>query len=127
MIHSAGLVVERVAPVERLPIPVLETLYLNSPLMTKTIWQRTIEYMTAGPCEVGIVTGKNALAALVEISGDSTNPHRCQIGTIRHTFGCQYPPILLDEGYYYYRNIIHRPKTYEELLNDFAVISQLLP
>lgn len=127
MIHDAGLVVERVAPVERLPIPVLETLYLNSPLITERIWQRTVEYMTKGPCEIGIVTGKNALSVLVEISGDSANPRKCLPGTVRHTFGCQYPPILLDEGYYYYRNIIHRPKTHTELLHDLAVIAQLFP
>ncbi len=75
--------------------------------------------------EIGIVRGNNALQRLVIVSGKETNPILCEENTIRRIFGWS-NRILLAEGYYFYGNVIHRPKNPQELKRDLAIARQFL-
>ncbi len=81
--------------------------------------------MEGEPGEVGIVEGPNALQELVRLCGKKTDPMRCEEGTIRRRFGWS-NRILLAEGYYFYGNVIHRPKNPRELERDLAIARQFL-
>ncbi len=75
--------------------------------------------------EIGIVKGHNALSRLVRITGKDTNPAKCEEGTIRKMFGWS-EPLLLHGRYYYFGNVIHRPKNIRELEHDLAIAKRYL-
>jgi nucleoside diphosphate kinase len=106
-----------------LPERVLMKLYYG-PTITEEIWRAIVQNMTSGPCEIGIVWGMNAMERLLRVCGDKTDPAECFWGTIRHTFGRQFPPIPIGEKYLYYRNVIHRPKKESELEENLTLLRQ---
>lgn len=81
--------------------------------------------MEGEPGEVGIVRGSNALQELVRLCGKETDPMQCEEGTIRRRFGWS-NRILLAEGFYFYGNVIHRPKNPKELERDMKIARQFL-
>ncbi|MEK7552542.1 MAG: nucleoside-diphosphate kinase [Patescibacteria group bacterium] len=87
------------------------------PNLSDEIWQATVRHLNNRVCEIGMVEGETAIARLVAVCGESTNPSLCKDKTIRRIFSC-YPAIRLSSGGFYFRNAIHRSKDHEEFLRD---------
>ncbi len=86
LVLDEGLVIARSAEVVLTALDV-QTLYPEALRVGEAVLRMVEHYMTAGPCEVAIVEGENAIARLHVLKGTWTNPNHCDEGTIRKRFG----------------------------------------
>lgn len=77
----------------------------------------------AGPCEMGIVEGRDAIAKLTELAGSSTNPAKCEKHSIRATFGVTLP-VRVGHSLYYL-NGFHRSRDAAEANDDLELYEGL--
>jgi len=96
---------------------IIERLYFDCP---PNIIEATKHFMLNKICEVGIVSGFDAVNLLFEICGTETNPANCKDGTIRKLFG--FHDFKYYNGIRYFQNSIHRPKTKHEALKDIQLL-----
>ena len=101
---------------------ILDGLYDN---VNKEVRRELHRFLEDQFVEIGIVRGHNALSRLVEVTGKNTNPALCEEGTIRRLFGWS-EPLLLHGRYYYFGNVIHRPKNMKELRHDLVIAKEYL-
>lgn len=103
----------------RLPQWVIRELYddLNDNLRIAT------DIALRGTVELGVVEGEDAIATMLDIAGDKTNPSECTPDSIRFRFGVHLP--LIVNGTPYYLNALHRPKSAEEARTHVAIVHRL--
>lgn len=86
----------------------------------------TGEHFASGPCEIILVDGgPDVIEKLVEVTGDKTDPSKCEPKTIRHDFG-DHKGFETVTGYKYSPNAIHRAKNEEERKRDLDKFRQYL-
>jgi nucleoside diphosphate kinase len=119
LIGVAGLnLVRKVETI--IPIATLNLLY---PDLSSDLQRATHLYMAHQCCEIGEVSGPNAVEALLEVCGHSTSPSQCHPHTIRALFGSRLPDLVGDAEYF--RNAVHRCKTDAEAQRDLDLLSHL--
>lgn len=117
MIEQSSLVVVRSATAI-LPVWVVEVIY---PDLSEERCNTAIHYMTCDECEVGILSGNDAVRRFLNLAGEFVEPGRCEPGSIRAKFGTKDPL----QGWYY-NNAIHRPTNQYEAVRDLAIAYQLI-
>jgi nucleoside diphosphate kinase len=72
---------------------------------------------------MGIVEGEGAIAKLLEVVGESTDPRQCAPHTIRARFGTE--PLNWQGHFVYFQNVMHRSKTPDEVKRDIELFKAL--
>lgn len=104
-----------------IPHKVIEALYSDC---SQKIIEATKFYVCNKLCEVGIVSGNNAVNKLLEVCGLDPNPNNCAEGSIRYTYGIKQASNY--EGIFYFKNAIHRPITTFEMEKNISYIQLML-
>ena len=120
LIVHTGLKIVRTVEVV-IPAATLDLLYTD---LSPDLRRATQLFMGREPCEIGEVSGENAVKLLLAACGDSTDPSQCDRQTIRAIFGVRQAEHVGNAAYF--KNAIHRPKTVEEAHRDLLVFSPLL-
>lgn len=84
----------------------------------------SLEYMTCGFSEVGVIEGEDVIAKFSDLTGDIHISKECKIGTLRHTFGPKKP--VLYKGFNYFLNPLHRSRTKEESERELKLFQMLV-
>ena len=95
------------------------------PSVPPIMWQATVRQLTKSACEVGIITGKNAISKFSTIAGKYASPSKCDPNSIRSRFGKHRGKRI--GRYFLYDNAIHRPKNHTEAIKDLEIIKRLTP
>lgn len=118
MIERAGPVISE-AKILVLPEWTLKKLYAD---LSEDLWNATcLAFVSL--VEIGLVTGENAVADLLNIAGTETAPAECDPSSIRFRFGRKDPFVIGKMKYY--ANAIHRPKNKREAKRDVRTFHQL--
>lgn len=104
-----------------IPPSLIDSLYSDC---TKEMIATTKYFICNKLCEVGIVSGNNAVKKLLKICGLDPDPNKCEGGTIRYIYGIK--QVYYYEGIAYFKNGIHRPKTTKEMKRNISHIKSLL-
>ena len=120
MIASSGLTIS-IWKQAIMPYSIIDKIYFDCP---KDIIAATKHFMFNDICEIGIVSGDNAIEKLIEVCGTETNPFNCKKGTIRNLFGVH--KLQFYNGTGYYQNAIHRPKTEIEFKKDIDILEDIV-
>jgi nucleoside diphosphate kinase len=123
MITSTGLFIEHHF-VAVLPRRIVEALYPDLAEAQNRLWGATLLQLLDRPCEIGLVSGQDAIAKLFGVAGTDFRPPLCKPNTIRYRFG-NHTPIETGEGEYWY-NAIHRSRSEVEVARDLQIIASLL-
>lgn len=119
LIEKAGLRVAANA-ITTLPESAVDSLY---PGIDQDLRAAMLHYFGAGPCEIGIVEGPNAIERLSKLAGSSVNPAECDRSTIRGRFGVQ--EAVRFRSAVYYLNGFHRSQNLFEVERDLALFHAL--
>lgn len=114
-IENSGLhVVKRV--IKKLPLNfVLGTMYKDLP---ESISNETGEHFMNGPSEIILLKGgEDILSRIIDLTGENTDPQKCDKESIRYIFGEHFGRET-EDGKIYRRNAIHRAKNEEERRQD---------
>ncbi len=94
---------------------VIGKMYKNLP---KGIEEETLKHFNAGPSEIILVKGgPDILNKIIKVTGNNTNPNKCDDSSIRYIFGEHFMRETSD-GSQYSRNAVHRGKNEEERKED---------
>ena len=119
ILNEAGLTITRVKTLV-LPPEALAQLYPGLPV---DLWNATMKFMRAGPSEIGIIEGKNAICRLTELAGHAVAPTECFPNTIRRRFGVA---TGIEMGTcVYYLNGFHRSCNKSEMMSDIELFDRL--
>lgn len=104
-----------------------EKMYEN---LSDDIKKETLRHFRKGQAEVILLGSwdkdkKDILERVVSLTGERTDPHECDMGSIRNMFG-DHEGILTKEGKKYSPNAIHRAKTPAEREKDLDMFLPLL-
>jgi len=83
----------------------------------------SVEFMTCGFSEVGVIEGIGVISKLSKLTGDAHIPMDCKIRTLRRIFGKKLP--VRFRGFDYYLNPIHRSRNKLEVERDLTLFQQL--
>lgn len=120
LIVDSGLHIVRAVEVI-IPTSTLAALYIN---LSSDLLVATRLFMGREPCEIGEVSGDDAVNRLIRVCGHSIDPNQCDPQTIRGRFGVREAERV--GAAFYFRNAIHRPKTEEEAQRDLMIFSPFL-
>ena len=82
------------------------------------IEEETLRHFNSGPSEIILVKGgPDILEKIVKVTGENTDPNKCDESSIRHLFGEHFMREASD-GSKYSRNAVHRAKNQEEQKDD---------
>ncbi|MDR3558471.1 MAG: nucleoside-diphosphate kinase [Candidatus Pacebacteria bacterium] len=94
--------------------------------MPKGIREETLKHFNSGPSEVILVNGgPDILNKIVKVTGEHTDPNRCDESSIRYAFGEHFMREAND-GSQYSRNAVHRAKNGKERAEDLEKFKPLL-
>lgn len=108
MIEGAGLVIAE-SKIVVMDGRALEIIYSD---LDERFRRVVFQLFRNTPVEMALVTGKNAIDALLEIAGTELDPVDCAPNSIRFMLGGRRP--LMIDGVRCYVNIIHRPRNQSE-------------
>ena len=108
MIESVGLVIAE-SKIVVMDGRALEIIYSD---LDKRFRKVIFQLFRNTPVEITLVTGENAIDALLEIAGTELDPVDCAPNSIRFRLGGRKP--LMIDGVRCYANIIHRPRNQTE-------------
>lgn len=122
-LEKAGLKIVRRVEKKLTPDFLREEMYVG---LTEDINDATGEHFSSGPCEIILVDGgPDVIDKLVEVTGEKTDPAKCEPKTIRHDFG-DHKAKKTSAGNPYSLNAIHRAKNEEERISDLDKFRQYL-
>lgn len=106
----------------QLTLPMLEALYERHTTTPghELYWKQIKTDLLEKQVLAGVVSSKHALWDIVAVTGESTKPRQCKVGSIRYDFGRNVEPIPCGE-LRYWRNVIHRAKRPEEVERDLGL------
>ncbi|HEU5122136.1 MAG TPA: nucleoside-diphosphate kinase [Candidatus Saccharimonadales bacterium] len=103
-----------------LPEWVMQEFYAD---LSADLQRATCMAFNAGPVELGLVHGHDAINVLKWLSGDKTSPQDCRPGSIRYRFGVKEPVVV--GGARYFLNAIHRPMDEAEAVAHIKIFNML--
>jgi nucleoside diphosphate kinase len=114
-LEDAGLYIVKTVS-KKLPDDfVIGTMYTDLP---KSIEEETLRHFNSGQSEIILLKGgKNILQKIISVTGEDTNPEKCDEESIRYIFGEHFGRDL-DDRKTYYRNAVHRAKDPQEQKED---------
>ncbi len=96
------------------------------PDLSEGLKEQTVRHFNEGPADVLLVRGgADLVEILVALTGDHTNPARCDQDSIRYVFG-DHVAREAGEGELYYRNAVHRGKDAQEQQEDLEKFRDLI-
>ncbi len=96
---------------------------LYGPEEPSPYFDASLEYMTCGFSEAGVIEGEGVVAKLVELTGDVHIPRDCNTNTLRWMFGKRNP--ICFKGFDYYLNPLHRSHDKLEAASGLNLFRQL--
>lgn len=103
-----------------LPEWVMQEFYAD---LSEDLQRATCIAFSAGPVELGLVHGHDAIGVLRRLAGDKTDPKDCQPESIRYRFGVKEPVAV--GGARYFLNAIHRPIDEAEAVAHIKIFNKL--
>ena len=103
-----------------LPEWVMQEFYTD---LSEDLQQATCIAFSAGPVELGLVHGHDAISVLKWLAGDKTDPKDCRPESIRYRFGVKEPVVI--GGARYFLNAIHRPTDEVEAVAHIEIFNKL--
>lgn len=122
-IRNAGIYIVKTVEKKLEDNFVLGSMYKNMP---EGIEKETVRHFNSGPSVLILVRGgKDVLDKIIDITGENTDPKKCNEESIRYLFGEHFDRET-DDDRKYFRNAIHRAKNDEERVEDLKKLEHLL-